>query len=104
VLAALRRVAAGGVVVDAGLVAGLLGARKPGSPLDRLSPRERDVIQLMAEGRTDRAIADELVIGLKTVQTHTAAIFAKLGLGDDPRSNRRVRAVLAWLRGTTPSG
>jgi len=103
VLTAVRRVGAGGVVVDAGLVAGLLAARRPGSPLDKLSPREREVIQLMAEGRTDRAIADELVIGLKTVQTHTAAIFTKLGLGDDPRSNRRVRAVLAWLRGSAPS-
>jgi DNA-binding NarL/FixJ family response regulator len=104
VLTAVRRVGAGGVVVDAGLVSALLAARRPGSPLDKLSPRERDVIQLMAEGRTDRAIADELLIGLKTVQTHTAAIFVKLGLSDDPRSNRRVRAVLAWLRGTAPSG
>jgi DNA-binding NarL/FixJ family response regulator len=99
-LTALRRVAAGGVVIDAGLVASLLVARRANSPLQRLSPRERDVLQLMAEGRTDRSIADELFIGLKTVQTHTSAIFEKLGLGDDPGSNRRVRAVLAWLRGT----
>jgi DNA-binding NarL/FixJ family response regulator len=99
-LTALRRVAAGGVVIDAGLVASLLVARRANSPLQRLSPRERDVLQLMAEGRTDRSIADELFIGLKTVQTHTSAIFEKLALGDDPGSNRRVRAVLAWLRGT----
>lgn len=99
-LTALRRVAAGGVVVDAGLVASLLGTRRANSPLLRLSPREREVLQLMAEGRTDRSIADELYIGLKTVQTHTSAIFEKLGLGDDPTSNRRVRAVLTWLRRT----
>lgn len=97
-LVALRRVAAGGVVIDAGLVASLLGTRRLNSPLQRLSPREAEVLQLMAEGRTDRAIADELFIGLKTVQTHTSAIFEKLGLGDDPASNRRVRAVLTWLR------
>jgi DNA-binding NarL/FixJ family response regulator len=89
-LTALRRVVAGGVVIDAGLVTSLLVARRANSPLQRL----------MAEGRTDRSIADELFIGLKTVQTHTSAIFDKLGLGDDPASNRRVRAVLTWLRGT----
>jgi DNA-binding NarL/FixJ family response regulator len=99
-LTALRRVVAGGVVIDAGLVTSLLVARRANSPLQRLSPREREVLQLMAEGRTDRSIADELFIGLKTVQTHTSAIFDKLGLGDDPASNRRVRAVLTWLRGT----
>lgn len=98
-LVALRRVVLGGVVIDAGLVSSLLSMRRADAPVQRLSPREREVLQLMAEGRTDKAIADELFIGLKTVQSHTSAIFEKLGLGDDPSSNRRVRAVLTWLRG-----
>jgi DNA-binding NarL/FixJ family response regulator len=97
-LVAVRRVAAGGVVVDTNLVSTLLSARTRSSSVDQLSSRERDVLRLMAQGLTDRAIGEELFIGLKTVQTHTAGIFAKLSLGDDPHSNRRVNAVLAWLR------
>jgi DNA-binding NarL/FixJ family response regulator len=100
-LVSLRRVAAGGLVVDPTLVAALLAARERSSALGALSSREREVLQLMAEGLTDRAIADRLFIGLKTVQTHTSAIFTKLGLGDDPDSNRRVGAVLTWLRAAT---
>jgi DNA-binding NarL/FixJ family response regulator len=98
-LVALRRVVAGGVVIDSALVSSLVDARRTSSPIENLSPRERDVLQLMAEGCTDRAIGEKLFIGVKTVQSHTSAIFDKLGLGSDPSSNRRVRAVLTWLRG-----
>ena len=96
---AVEQVASGAVVVDRRLVRDLLErSRAANDPLARLSARERDVLALMAEGCTDRAIADRLVVSIKTVESHAHAIFTKLDLTDDPMSNRRVRAVLSWLR------
>ena len=66
--------------------------------LDDLTAREREVLALMAEGRSNRAIAATLVIGDKTVETHVASIFSKLGLEEAPDDHRRVLAVLSWLR------
>ncbi len=65
--------------------------------LDQLSPREREVLVLMAEGRSNRAIGEQLTLGLKTVETHVGAVFAKLGLDEDRHDNRRVLAVLAFF-------
>jgi DNA-binding NarL/FixJ family response regulator len=77
--------------------AGALGSAASRS-VDRLSERERDVIALMAEGYTDRAIADRLIVSIKTVESHVHTIFTKLDLVEDPSSNRRVQAVVRWLR------
>ncbi|MEB8337489.1 response regulator transcription factor [Streptomyces endophyticus] len=96
---ALKRVAAGETVVDPLVVARLMETpRRPG-PLDELTGRERDVLALMAEGRSNEAIARKLVIGGKTVETHVRNIFAKLSLESDPTEHRRVMAVLRFLRG-----
>ena len=96
---AIRRVADGGVVVDADLVARLVGRSRPSSPLDDLTPREHDVLALMAEGLTDRGIGARLFVTPKTVETHIHHIFAKLGLPETAADNKRVHAVLAFLRG-----
>ena len=96
---AIRRVADGGVVVDADLVARLVGRSRPSSPLDDLTPREHDVLALMAEGLTDRGIGAHLFVTPKTVETHIHHIFAKLGLPETAADNKRVHAVLAFLRG-----
>jgi DNA-binding NarL/FixJ family response regulator len=96
---ALRRVAEGGTALDPEVVAQLL-ARARRHPHDELTAREREVLGLMAEGRSNRAIATTLVIGDKTVETHVASIFSKLGLEEAPDDHRRVLAVLTWLRGT----
>jgi DNA-binding NarL/FixJ family response regulator len=79
-------------------VAALVARRRERDPLDELTARERDVLALMAEGRSNRAIASTLVIGDKTVETHVASIFSKLGLESAPDDHRRVLAVLTWLR------
>lgn len=95
----LQRVAKGGVAVDAEAVASLLAARRPDDPVDRLSPRERDVLALMAEGRSNVGIGEELFLSVKTVESHVARIFRALDLdGDDLSSNRRVRAAIQYLR------
>jgi DNA-binding NarL/FixJ family response regulator len=73
--------------------------RHPSRALDRLSPRERAVLALMAQGRSNRAISEHLAVELKTVETHVGRVFTKLGLGEDRRENRRVLAVLTFLRG-----
>ncbi|MGY0488602.1 LuxR C-terminal-related transcriptional regulator [Streptomyces sp. WG-D5] len=96
---ALKRVAAGETVVDPLVVARLLDAPRPPGPLDDLTGRERDVLALMAEGRSNDAIAQKLVIGGKTVETHVRNIFVKLSLESDPAEHRRVMAVLRFLRG-----
>ncbi|MHC5264488.1 LuxR C-terminal-related transcriptional regulator [Streptomyces sp. UC4497] len=96
---ALKRVAAGETVVDPLVVARLMDAPRPAGPLDDLTGRERDVLALMAEGRSNEAIANKLVIGGKTVETHVRNVFAKLGLESDPAEHRRVMAVLRFLRG-----
>jgi DNA-binding NarL/FixJ family response regulator len=93
----VRRVAAGGTVLDPEVVATVL-ARRREEPLDRLTAREREVLGLMAEGRSNAAIAQRLSVTEKAVSKHINAIFTKLDLPVDEDDHRRVRAVLAWLR------
>ena len=97
-VAALERVAAGETVVDPALVSQLLGRSREHNPLDELTQREREVISLMAEGLTDRGIAERLYLTHNTVETHIRHIIAKLGLPATPADNRRVHAVLTYLR------
>jgi DNA-binding NarL/FixJ family response regulator len=93
---AIERIAGGGTVLDPEVVAQLLGRRQ--DPLGTLTPRELDVLALMAEGRTNGGIAASLVIGTGAVEKHVTSIFAKLGLEDSGNDHRRVLAVLAWLQ------
>ncbi|MBP2702316.1 response regulator transcription factor [Microbispora sp. RL4-1S] len=95
---ALERVAAGGVAVDPEIVGQLFELRRAETRAGRLTPRERDVLRLMAEGRSNAAIARTLFLGAKTVEAHIAAVLNKLDLGQTPDDNRRVLAVLTWLR------
>lgn len=95
---AVRRVAGGGSVIDPEVVARLLGRPRTHSPLDELTPREREILGLMAEGRSNQAIAARLALELKTVEGHVRAIFGKLGLEPAAEDHRRVLAVLAYLR------
>jgi DNA-binding NarL/FixJ family response regulator len=97
-VASLDRIAAGETVVDPTLVARLLNRPHTASPLDDLTPRERDVLSLMAEGLTDRGIAERLYLTPNTVETHTRHILAKLRLPASHTDNRRVQAVLTYLR------
>jgi DNA-binding NarL/FixJ family response regulator len=94
---AIRTVAAGGTVMDPEVVTKLLGRRSRDEPIGRLSAREREVLALMAEGRSNTAIAQRLFITEKAVSKHTTSIFTKLGLAADQDDNRRVLAVLAYL-------
>jgi len=94
---ALRRVAAGGSALDPEVVATLLGPRRDDDPLARLTPRERDVLALMAEGRNNVGIARRLFLTDRTIETHIANIMAKLGLRETDEEHRRVLAVLTWL-------
>jgi DNA-binding NarL/FixJ family response regulator len=96
---AVRRVAAGGSVIDPEVVARLLGRRRSHSPLDELTSREREILALMAEGRSNTAISERLTLDLRTVEGHVRAIFSKLGLEPAMEDHRRVLAVLAYLRG-----
>ena len=95
---AVRRVAEGGTALDPEAVSQLLGQRDDG-PLDELTPRERDVLGLMAEGRTNVAIAETLVVTEGAVEKHVSNIFMKLGLPPSEHDHRRVLAVLTWMRG-----
>jgi DNA-binding NarL/FixJ family response regulator len=95
---AVRRVAQGGTALDPEVVGRMLGRRQHEGPLDRLSPRERDVLAAMAEGKSNRGIAATLVVSLATVEKHLASIFRKLELDPVPTEHRRVLAVLAYLR------
>ncbi len=97
-LDALRRVAAGECVVDRAVVDELLVRNRRVDPLAELTPRELEVIALMAEGRSNQGICQALWLSPKTVETHIRGAFAKLGIVDAPEDNRRVRAVLAYLR------
>ena len=94
---AIRTVAGGGTVMDPEVVTKLLGRRSRDEPISRLSGREREVLELMAEGRSNTAIAQRLFISEKAVSKHTTSIFTKLGLAADQDDNRRVLAVLAYL-------
>jgi DNA-binding NarL/FixJ family response regulator len=95
---AVRRVGDGGVVVDPELIARLVGRARTSSPLDDLTPREREVLGLMAEGLTDRGIGERLFVTPKTVETHIRHILWKLQLPENASDNRRVHAVLTYLR------
>jgi DNA-binding NarL/FixJ family response regulator len=94
---AIRAVAGGGTVMDTEVVAKLLGRHAREEPIGRLTAREREVLGLMAEGRSNIAIAQRLFVSEKAVSKHTASIFAKLGLAPSDDDNRRVLAVLAYL-------
>ena len=96
--AALRRIAEGGSVVDPGLVAELVSAPAAEDPLAELTQREREVLALLAEGRTDRGIAQLLYVTPKTVEAHVRSVFRKLDLPSEATDNRRVHAVLTFLR------
>jgi DNA-binding NarL/FixJ family response regulator len=95
---ALERVARGETVVDPALASQLLDRAREASPLDQLTTREREVLALMAEGLTDRGIAERLYLTPNTIETHVRHIIAKLGLPASPADNRRVHAVLTYLR------
>jgi len=97
---AIRRVARGGSAIDPIVIEQLLGGRRDDGPLAALTPREREVLGAMAEGRSNQSIATTLHISDKTVEACTSRIFAKLGLEPGPDDHRRVRAVLAHLQST----
>jgi DNA-binding NarL/FixJ family response regulator len=95
---AVRRVASGGSAVDPIIVSTLLARRRRDDPLDRLTPREREVLELMAAGTSNQGIADRLVITLRAVEKYVSSIFGKLGLPATGSESRRVLAVLLFLR------
>lgn len=100
---ALRRVAAGGSVLDPEVVGQLLGRRKTDDPLDSLTPREREVLALMAQGQSNNGIAEELVVTGRAIEKHVTSIFSKLGLSATDEGHRRVLAVLTYLDKTSTS-
>jgi DNA-binding NarL/FixJ family response regulator len=101
--AAVRRVGSGGSAIDPAIVSQLLSRRRDTDPLHSITPREREVLELMAEGRSNQGIADRLGVTERAVQKHITGIFGKLGLTVDDDDHRRVLAVLAYLR-TNPAG
>jgi DNA-binding NarL/FixJ family response regulator len=98
-VAAVRRVAHGGSVLDSAVVSIMVGRQRDDDPLDDLSPREREVLGLMAEGRSNQGIADVLVVTVAAVERHVTSIFAKLELNPAAEDHRRVLAVLEYLHG-----
>jgi DNA-binding NarL/FixJ family response regulator len=97
-VAAVRRVASGGSAIDPTIVSTLLGRRRQDDPVAALTPREREVMALMAEGRSNQGIADRLVITLRAAEKYVSSIFTKLGLPSTGSDSRRVLAVLLYLR------
>jgi DNA-binding NarL/FixJ family response regulator len=97
-VAAVRRVAQGGSALDPIIVSTLLSRERPGDPLARLTPREREILELMASGDSNQGIADKLVITLRAVEKHVSSIFGKLALPSTGSESRRVLAVLMFLR------
>jgi len=95
---ALRRVAAGGSALDPEVVSQLLARERPDDPVDTLTPREREVLELMAGGSSNQGIAEKLEISVGVVENHVSSIFEKLGLPSARTESRRVLAVLAFLR------
>jgi DNA-binding NarL/FixJ family response regulator len=96
---AVERVAGGGSALDPEVVSHLVGRQQPDSPIERLTPREREVLELMAEGRSNAAIAEQFVVSERAVEKHVTSIFTKLELPQAAQDHRRVLAVLAYLRG-----
>jgi DNA-binding NarL/FixJ family response regulator len=94
----VRRVADGGSALDPEVVSQLVGRARRDDPLEELTPREREVLELMAEGRSNNAIADKMTVTERAVEKHVTSIFGKLGLPPAPEDHRRVLAVLAFLR------
>lgn len=103
-VAAMERICSGGTVVDPSVVAALVNRARATDPLSTLTPREREVLALIAEGRSNRAIAEGLFLGEKTVDSHVRSILQKLRITATADDNRRVLAVIAYLRGTSPHG
>ena len=99
-LASLRRVAAGGSAVDTEVISQILGRSRNRAELDRLTPREREVLTLMAEGLSNAGIAERLVVSAGAVEKHISNVFMKLGLEPEEGAHRRVLAVLTYLRGS----
>jgi DNA-binding NarL/FixJ family response regulator len=97
-LDAIRRVARGGTAIDPEVIAELVGRRRDDGPIGELTPHEREVLGLMAEGRSNQAISQKLFLSTRTIETHVNSIFLKLGLLPAPDDHRRVLAVLAFLR------
>jgi DNA-binding NarL/FixJ family response regulator len=95
---AVRRVGEGGSALDPEVGAQLRGRRRRDDPLEELTPREREVLELMAEGRSNHAIAEQMVVTERAVEKHVTSIFSKLGLPPAPEDHRRVLAVLTFLR------
>jgi DNA-binding NarL/FixJ family response regulator len=94
---AVQRVAAGGSALDPDVVQIMVGRQRVDDPIDSLTPREREVLGLMAEGRSNRGIAEELVVTVAAVERHVTSIFGKLQLDPAPEDHRRVRAVLGYI-------
>jgi DNA-binding NarL/FixJ family response regulator len=94
---AVERVAHGGSVLDPDVVRIMVGRQREDDPVDDLSPREREVLGLMAEGRSNQGIADVLVVTVAAIERHVTRIFAKLRLNPEPKDHRRVLAVLEYL-------
>jgi serine/threonine-protein kinase len=99
---ALRRIAEGECVIDPTIVSRLVSRKRERGPLDELTEREREVLALVAEGRSNGAIAEQLFLSKKTVDSHISQIFMKLGLRESPEDHRRVLAVLTFLRSGEP--
>jgi DNA-binding NarL/FixJ family response regulator len=97
-VAAVKRVGEGGSALDPSVVSQLVGRRRQDDPVSQLTPREREVLELMAEGLSNSAIAERLVVTERAVEKHVTSIFGKLRLGADSDTHRRVLAVLAFLR------
>lgn len=94
----VKRVAEGGSALDPEVVSRLVGRARRDDPLEELTPREREVLELMAEGRSNHAIAEQMVVTERAVEKHVTSIFGKLNLAPAPEDHRRVLAVLAFLR------
>lgn len=96
---AVHRVANGGSAIDPTIVSALIAKQRRNDPLERLTPREREVLALMAEGRSNQGIADQFVITLRAVEKYVSSVFSKLDLPDTGSDSKRVHAVLLYLRG-----